>query len=125
LKDPECPLCNFSSKKEKIYYENDKIIIVRTKDLKGHKERIMVVTKDHVVNVPQELFEYAIYKLAEIGLKVFNYTPKFVIMESTFSGIKAHWHLVATDLDPNSKDFKQILATPWLEVVGTEKEGIL
>jgi hypothetical protein len=38
-------------------------------------------------------------------------------MDTTFATINDHWHLVATDLDPESDDFKQILATRWIKVV--------
>jgi hypothetical protein len=124
MKDKLCPLCNIKRNEEVIFYENDDIIILETKKKKGHKERIMVVWKDHVVDLPDESWHYAMFKLIEIGKKVFSYTPKFVIMEGTFATIKHHWHLVATDLDPNSEDFKQILATPWIDVIGTDMEGI-
>lgn len=125
MKDNECPLCNFSNSGEKIFYEDDKIIIVRTKKLKSHQERIMVVSKDHVANVSDSLWNYALYKLIETGKKVFDYTPKFVIMEATFANIKTHWHLVATDLNPESDDFLQILKTPWIDVISTEINGIM
>lgn len=124
MKRKDCPFCNIRKDKEKIFYENDDIIILRTKDLKGHRERIMVVWKDHVVNVPTEHWEYVIFKLSEVGRKVFDYTPKFVIMEGTFASYKHHFHLVATDLDPKSDDFDQILYTPWLAVIGTDLEGM-
>jgi hypothetical protein len=52
-----------------------------------------------------------------VGKKVFSYAPKFVIMDSTFATINDHWHLVATDLNPNSEDFPQILATKWVSVI--------
>ena len=125
MKDNECPLCNFSNSGEKIYYQDDKIVIVETKNRKGHQCRIMVVSKDHVSNVSDSLWNYALYKLIETGKKVFDYSPKFVIMEATFANIKTHWHLVATDLDPNADDFSQILKTPWIDVIGTDLEGMM
>jgi hypothetical protein len=47
----------------------------------------------------------------------FSYTPKFVIMDTTFATINDHWHLVATDLNPKSQDFDQILSTKWIKVI--------
>jgi len=120
----ECPLCNLKLKEEVVFYEDEFIVILRTRDLKGHQERIMVVWKAHYSHIPDAQYAYALMKLIDTGKRVFKYTPKFVIMEGTFQTIKQHWHLVATDLDPNSNDFEQILRTPWLEVVGTELEGI-
>lgn len=127
MNDPNCSLCNLQDKEndEKIYYQDDEIIIVDTKDKKRHRCRIMVVVKDHVINVSDDLLLYALHKLIQVGKEVFSYTPKFVIMEATFATIKAHWHLVATDLNPDSDDFNQILKTPWVDIVGTSLEGIM
>lgn len=102
---------------EVIYGEYGPFLVIRTKDLKGHRERIMIVHKQHRHGVNWQEFEAAIEFLIEVGRKAFSYTPKFVIMDSTFATIKEHWHLVASDLDPNSEDFHQILATKWIKVV--------
>jgi hypothetical protein len=116
LKALNCPFCELDLKREKIYYEDRSFIVLRTKDLKGHRERIMIVYKKHEHTIPYKAFERALDILSEIGRKVFSYTPKFVIMDSTFATINDHWHLVVTDLDPGSKDFDQILATRWIRV---------
>ena len=42
-----CPLCRINLTMEQAYYENDKILIVDTYERKGHKNRIMVLTKEH------------------------------------------------------------------------------
>ena len=112
-----CPLCSLNLKKEKIYYDDTSFLVLRTKDLKGHKERIMVVYKPHEHTLPYRAIERALDLLSEVGRKVFSYAPKFVIMDTTFATINDHWHLVATDLDPKSKDFDQILATRWIRFV--------
>ena len=116
MKALNCPFCELDLKREKIYYEDRSFIVLRTKDLKGHRERIMIVYKKHEHTIPYKAFERALDILSEIGRKVFSYTPKFVIMDSTFATINDHWHLVVTDLDPGSKDFNQILATRWIRV---------
>jgi hypothetical protein len=113
----QCPLCKLDLKKEKIYYEDRSFLVLRTKELKGHRERIMVVYKRHEHTIPYKALERALDLLSEMGRKVFSYTPKFVIMDATFATINDHWHLVGTDLDPKSKDFDQILATRWIKVV--------
>lgn len=123
----KCPLCKnvtsifVHSQKETVLDESAYTIIVRTKTLKGHKERIMVVAKAHKAEVPYWLRELALARLEEVGKRVFNYTPKFVIMDGTFASIKDHWHLVATDLDPKAEDFEQILKTKWLKVIDTDE----
>jgi len=116
LKALHCPFCELDLTSEKIYYEDRSFIVLKTKDLKGHRERIMIVYKEHQHTIPYKAFERALDILYEIGKKVFSYTPKFVIMDLTFATINDHWHLVVTDLDPRSEDFDQILATRWIRV---------
>lgn len=113
----ECPLCKLDLKTEKIFYDDRSFLILRTKDLKGHKERIMIVYKQHEHTISFKALERALDLLSDMGRKVFSYTPKFVIMDATFATINDHWHLVGTDLDPKSKDFDQILSTRWIKVV--------
>lgn len=117
LKASGCPLCVLDLEKEKKYYEDKSFIVLKTKTGKGHKERIMIVYKRHEHTIPQNMFEYALDTLTKIGRQVFAYTPKFVIMDTTFATINDHWHLVATDLDPKSQDFDQILSTKWIKVI--------
>jgi hypothetical protein len=112
-----CPLCNLDLEKEKKYYEDKSFIVLRTKTGKGHRERIMIVYKRHEHTVPHRAYEHALDTLTKIGKQVFSYTPKFVIMDTTFATISDHWHLVATDLDPKSEDFNQILTTKWIKVI--------
>lgn len=118
----KCPLCELDLKDEKVYFEDDSFIVLRTKKLKGHKERVMIVYKRHEHALPYRAVERALDILAKMGRNLFCYTPKFVIMDTTFATINDHWHLVATDLDPKSEDFDQILATRWIKVIDNTVE---
>ena len=117
LSTTQCPLCKLDLKKEKIFYDDRSFLVLRTKGLKGHKERIMIVYKPHEHTISHKALERALDLLSDMGRKVFSYTPKFVIMDTTFATINDHWHLVGTDLNPKSKDFDQILSTRWIKVV--------
>jgi hypothetical protein len=117
LKAAKCPLCELDLQKEKIYYEDRSFLVLRTKDLKGHRERIMIVYKRHEHTIPYKALEHALDLVSQISRKVFSYAPKLVIMDSTFATINDHWHLVVSDLDPKSKDFDQILSTKWIRVI--------
>jgi hypothetical protein len=123
LKGLNCPLCELNLKEEKVYFEDDSFIVLRTKKLKGHKERIMIIYKRHEHELPYKAVKHALDKLTKIGRQLFSYTPKFVIMDSTFATINDHWHLVASDLDPKSEDFDQILATRWIRIVDNTVES--
>lgn len=117
LKGLICPLCNLNLEKEKKYYEDRSFIVLRTKTEKGHRERIMIVFRRHEHTVPLRAYEHALDVLTKIGRRVLSYTPEFMIMDTTFATVNDHWHLVATDLDPQSEDFNQILATRWIKVI--------
>lgn len=123
LKGVNCPLCELKLNEEKVYFEDGSFIVLATKKLKGHKERIMIVYKRHEHELSYRAVERALDILIKIGRKLFSYTPKFVIMDSTFATINDHWHLVATDLDPKSEDFDQILATRWIKVIDNTVEN--
>jgi hypothetical protein len=117
VKASGCPLCNLDLRKEKKYFEDESFMVLRTKTAKGHRERIMIIYKRHEHTIPQNAYEHALDVLTEIGRMAFSYTPKFVIMDTTFATINDHWHLVATDLNPKSQDFNQILSTKWIKVI--------
>lgn len=123
LKGLNCPLCELNMKEEKVYFEDDFFTVLRTKKLKGHRERVMIVYKRHEHELPYRAVEHALDMLTKIGRQLFSYTPKFVIMDSTFATINDHWHLVASDLDPKSEDFNQILATRWIKVIDNTVEN--
>lgn len=118
-----CPLCELNLDREKIFYEDGSFIVLRTENMKGHRERIMIIHKQHQHTISYEEYERALDILSKIGGEVFSYTPKFVIMDSTFATINDHWHLVVSDLDPKSEDFDQVLATKWIKVVDNTVEN--
>ena len=101
-----CPLCNLDLSKD------DKIIILDTKNKKGHKGRIMVVWREHKKDIEKEDNEYAITKLKEVAKNVFKYTHYYEIYQDKYSSIMEHWHRIAADIDPNADDFEQVLDTP-------------
>ncbi|MCL5433706.1 MAG: HIT domain-containing protein [Candidatus Marsarchaeota archaeon] len=107
-----CPLCNLHKEGERIYYEDDKVIIVDANNKKGHRERILVVWKKHVAKISDEEEAYTIEKLKAVAKKVFEYTTKYEVFVDKYSTIMEHWHRPASDIDPNSEDYKQILDTP-------------
>ena len=112
-----CPLCSLDLRKEKIFYQDDHFVVLRTKDLKGHTERVMIVYKPHEHNPGYQVKERALDILDKVGKDIFSYTPKWVIMDNTFATIREHWHLVCSDLNHKADDFNQILLTRWVKVM--------
>jgi len=117
MSENHCPLCSLDLSKETIFYQNNCFIILRTKTLKGHRERFMIVYKEHNHSISHEEYEVALDLVVMIGRKLFQGQGKFVIMDSTFATINQHWHLVCTDLDSKADDYEQILKTKWLKVI--------
>ena len=117
MKALKCPFCELNLEKEKLFFADKSFIVLRTENLKGHKERIMIVYRQHEHTIPFKAYERALDIVSQIGQEVFRYTPKFVIMDSTFATVNDHWHLVVTDLSPESSDFDQILSTRWIKVI--------
>lgn len=119
-----CQLCNMDLAKERIHHDSGEILIIDTIEKKGHRERIMVFTKKHGIQHPKELLNEAIQQLIAVGSKIFD--SEFVLLSDKFSTVRYHWHIVASDLDPNADDFQQIMETPFVLVTkinhGGEKE---
>lgn len=113
----ECPLCK-ALKTETPLASNKDFVILRTKKMKGHKERIMVVFRVHTAKLLSPSTMKGEAFLEEVGKKLFRkHTTFFIIMDSTYGSIKDHFHLVASDLDRNTEDYEQMLLTKWIKVV--------
>lgn len=89
---------------ENIHFESDRLIILDTKEKKGHSKRIMVITKKHGSKLnpgDKKIFE-------NFCLQFFD--EPFTIMSDQHSKLPNHSHLVASDLRM-AKDTRQILRT--------------
>ena len=104
--------------KERAIYDDDDMMIVNTKKLKGHKRRIMCIIKRHD-RIPTEWeLRHMISRLFDIGLDVFKYAMAFAILDNKYAAYKTHFHLVASDFDGD--DFWQIMKTPILAIFSTK-----
>ena len=108
-----CSLCNILGKEE-ILYEDDVIFIVSTKFMKGHNKRVMIVSKEHIRNVPME--NQQIEKFIEFCKVYFDEEPTFAYCEPTFATIPEHWHRIATDWVGN-EDIKQLHYTEHMAIL--------
>jgi len=108
-----CPLCGvWDRESEGVLWQNKYFALVRTKNLKGHKERIMLVSKKHT-KVNHDMRGVLQASLPFI-MKAFDYTYKVIVLDGKFGSIPDHWHLCITDIEEGSDDHQQILGTPWL-----------
>src|SRR5712691_5028362 len=105
-----CPLCNISP--VEILTEFERWKLVRTKTMKGHKERLMLFHKSHVRTLDEGSIGEAYLLMMKAGSKFFSYTNKWAIFEPVYATVPDHWHRVASDLDKKAQDYGQILKTP-------------
>ena len=105
-----CPLCLIPHK-EPLLYEDDLIYLVSTKNLKGHKVRVMACTKRHTT---QPTFEEQI--LAD-GI-LFEHMSKLMgksdwyIVSSKFASVPQHWHRIAMDFPLEEEEDPMFINTP-------------
>lgn len=107
-----CKLCNAIRNEKSEYLWEDKLcVILPTKDLKGHRKRIMILTKFHQKTLPKIIEKKYIGIFKNFCKKYFNEEPTYALVESTYASIPNHWHIVACDWFGN-EDLKQLHYTP-------------
>ena len=105
-----CSLCNIPEQEVLVEYQRWRL--VRTKTMKGHKERLMLLHKNHVRTLDEGSIGEAYLLMMKAGSKFFSYADKWAIFEPVYATVPGHWHRVASDLDENAQDYDQILKTP-------------
>jgi hypothetical protein len=89
----ECPLCTIPLR-EPLLYEDDLIYLVSTNKMKGHKVRVMAVTKLHE---EEPTFEERI----RCTIKLYEYMRRasktWFMVDDTFCSLPLHFHLMACD----------------------------
>ncbi|SRR6266571_3345013 len=112
MKTSECKICQaFDNEPILDYYAG--FAIIQTKNMKGHAERVMVVSQKH---------ERAVHPVEQDTAKAFLFRfilasddYDWTIMEPTHASIPEHWHLVASTLD-EGEDQELIKDTRRIEI---------
>jgi len=99
--------------KSEFLYEDKYMIIVPTKNMKGHKKRVMAISKDHVPNsndmtMLEEIFKYWCMDYFD--------EPTFVFCKPTYATFKEHWHRIACDWNGTPKEMQQLYYTPHVAI---------
>jgi len=107
----DCPLCKALKKeKDKYLYEDENIVILPTKNMKGHNKRIMVLIKHHRMFTSNESEYLKVF--IEFCKKYFDEEPTFALCEPTYASVRGHWHRIACDWHGTDKEIKQLHYTP-------------
>ncbi|HYY92777.1 MAG TPA: hypothetical protein VE955_12385 [Candidatus Dormibacteraeota bacterium] len=109
-----CPLCSMPD--QEVLIELPKWRLARTKTMKGHRERLMLLFREHVKLLDEQSVGEAYMLLLTMGQRLFSYANQWAIFEPVYATVPDHWHRVASDLDARSEDYEQILKTPRLVV---------
>src|SRR2546427_5721887 len=76
--------------------------IIKTKNMKGHSKRCMVLSSKHKRELGEQEVETATAFLFRY-LSSVHRDHDWAIMDSTHASIPEHWHMVATTINENAK----------------------
>ena len=108
-----CPLCELlKTEKDKILHDSKYFVIVPTKDMKGHKKRVMTVFKHHASSIPRDIEKLLIKAFVKWCEEYFDEEPTFALVDSTYASIVGHWHRIACDWYGTPEEIKQLHYTP-------------
>lgn len=108
--DNNCPLCSIPQK-ESVLYQDDKLYLASTKDLKGHKVRVMAVIKRHSSTPTIEEKLFAESKLIEHMQQVMGYQDWYIVSDK-FASIPEHFHVMACDFPLEEESDPLFAKTP-------------
>ena len=94
MADSGCPLCSIPEL-ESILYSDDVIYLVKTKEMKGHKVRVMACTYRHTTNptIDEQVRMFVtLHKYMSV-----NCVGEWYLCDSTHCSIPEHAHFVACD----------------------------
>jgi hypothetical protein len=113
VSEMSCPLCTIPERRheEKILFEDKEIMVVETKTKKGHKERLMILVKDHKTTVEDHYEKKLITRFSEIIMPRFSWAKEFYIFGKN-NTIKDHWHKIASDKNEKAEDFQELFCQP-------------
>ena len=107
----DCRLCDALDNESPVDVANG-FAILRANKLKGHKQRLMIVSITHRQEVELEEIRYAVMVLFEYLLRKRAGDDSWAIMAPTHASIPEHFHLMATTLeDEDAEDSDQIIDT--------------
>lgn len=117
----DCPLCNIERRSvtERIYFEDNEVILLDAKTKKGHAKRIMFVLKEHRDDITPEEEIGLIQKFAILVSPQFINDQEFYIY-GTMSTIKEHWHKIACLKNEKADDYKELFGAPRDDLIKIE-----
>ena len=89
----ECALCTIPDR-EPLIYEDPHIYLVSTKQMKGHKVRVMAVAKRHV---EEPSFEERTLCYVKLYQYMSSQCETWYLVDDTYASVKGHFHLMACD----------------------------
>jgi hypothetical protein len=106
-----CPLCEIP-KTESLLYQDNLLYLVKTKDPKGHDERVMACLNRHSTEPSFEERTRAYFLLYRYMKEKMEGDIWFMV-GNTFASVKDHWHILACDsMSADSQELEQLHKTP-------------
>jgi len=114
-------MCDILKREKKEFlYEDKQCFIVKTKNMKGHKKRVMIVSKEHSKTLDRTI-EKRLLGFFVVWCKSYFDEPTFALVEPTYATHPEHWHRIACDWNGTKKEIKQLHYTP--HIAYSTKEG--
>lgn len=88
----DCPICKARETERWVYQTRD-YFIIKAKTMKGHQQRYMFCSKEHLPHNPQDY--HRLLQAVQTGLHLFK--TDFVVFNGIYASIKQHWHVILSD----------------------------
>ena len=109
-----CPLCTIPQR-EKPIYEDEYIFLVPTKDLKGHKMRVMVCIREHRKE-PTFVERTRAYAITMFYMDMVMKGESWLFVEDTYASIPNHWHLITSCENGTPEELNALRRTPTVKM---------
>ena len=109
---PECPLCTIPQR-EPLLYQDKQCYIVNTKENKGHKLRVMVVTNHHTETPSSQDFAHCLDRLRSF-METHSTTETFYMVFGTYATVPDHYHIIGCDDVLNLEESNQLFSSEYV-----------
>ena len=114
-----CPLCEIPAREIPIYSDSH-IYLVETKEMKGHKVRVMTATFRHTVKPNFDEVTRAYLVMIRYMTRKMTGTVgsehRWFIVDSTHCSVDDHFHIVGCDSFGTEEELELLAKTPRVEM---------
>ena len=106
----QCPLCTIPQTETPIY-QDAHIYLIQTRDMKGHKVRVMACIQRHA-SVPTFVEQVKIIGILVEHMQSLLQGKDFYIISPQYASVPQHYHLIACDTPLEDEEDPMFYKTP-------------